>query len=90
MFSEIIDFPLTPENLYQIMRTGRACWRIENEVCNTLKNQRYNLEHNFGLEMQEGKKLWQIIRSYFDLFVMPSVEVLLLQSIVTGVRIVFC
>ena len=24
MFSGVIDFPLTPENVYQLMRTGRA------------------------------------------------------------------
>jgi len=30
------------------MTGGRARWRIENEVFNTLKNMGYNLEHNFG------------------------------------------
>jgi hypothetical protein len=34
---------------YQIMRAGRARWKIENETFNTLKNQGYNLEHNYGL-----------------------------------------
>lgn len=27
---------------------GRARWRIENETFNTLKNQGYNFEHNYG------------------------------------------
>ena len=27
---------------------GRCRWRIENECFNTLKNQRYHLEHNYG------------------------------------------
>jgi hypothetical protein len=31
------------------MRAGRARWRIENETFNTLKNQGYNLGHNYGL-----------------------------------------
>ena len=31
------------------MRGGRARWKIENETFNTLKNQGYNLEHNYGL-----------------------------------------
>lgn len=31
------------------MRAGRARWRIENKTFNTLKNQGYNLGHNFGL-----------------------------------------
>ena len=34
------------------MRAGRVRWRIENETFNTLKNQGYNLDHNYGL----GKK----------------------------------
>lgn len=32
----------------QIMRGGRARWKIENETFNTLKTQGYNLEHNYG------------------------------------------
>ena len=31
---------------------GRARWKIENETFNTLKNQGYHFEHNFG----HGKK----------------------------------
>ena len=27
---------------------GRARWKIENETFNTLKNQGYHLEHNYG------------------------------------------
>ena len=30
------------------MRAGRARWKIENETFNTLKNQGYNFEHNYG------------------------------------------
>ena len=44
----VTDIKITKDNVYQIMRGGRARWRIENEVFNTLKNQGYNLEHNFG------------------------------------------
>jgi hypothetical protein len=32
----------------QRMRGGRARWRSENETFNTLKNQGYHFEHNFG------------------------------------------
>jgi len=32
----------------QLMRGGRARWRIENETCNTLKHQGDQCEHNFG------------------------------------------
>jgi hypothetical protein len=47
-FSWITDFLLTPDNVYAIMRGGRARWKIENETFNTLKNQGYHLEHNYG------------------------------------------
>ena len=47
-FSWVTDFKLTKENVYQVMRGGRARWRIENETFNTLKNQGYNFEHNYG------------------------------------------
>ena len=30
------------------MRAGRARWQIENETFNTLKNQGYHFEHNYG------------------------------------------
>jgi hypothetical protein len=51
-FSWVSDLEITPDNAMEIMRCGRARWRIENETFNTLKNQGYNLGHNYGL----GKK----------------------------------
>jgi hypothetical protein len=47
-FSWVTKLPLTIENVYQVMRAGRSRWRIENETFNTLKNQGYNFEHNYG------------------------------------------
>jgi hypothetical protein len=47
-FTWITDQPLTPETVYTIMKGGRARWQIENETFNTLKNQGYHLEHNYG------------------------------------------
>ena len=47
-FSWVTDFRLEEQNVYQIMRGGRARWKIENETFNTLKNQGYQFEHNFG------------------------------------------
>lgn len=47
-FSWISDLDLTPDSVYPIMRGGRARWKIENETFNTLKNQGYHLEHNYG------------------------------------------
>lgn len=48
-FAWVTDIPLTEENVCRIMRAGRARWKIENETFNTLKNQGYNFEHNYGL-----------------------------------------
>lgn len=47
-FAWVTDFVVTEDNAFKIMRGGRARWKIENETFNTLKNQGYNLEHNFG------------------------------------------
>lgn len=48
-FTWVTDLPVTVDTVYPIMRGGRARWRIENETFNTLKNQGYNLGHNYGL-----------------------------------------
>jgi hypothetical protein len=47
-FSWITDFTITHKNAFTLMRGGRARWKIENETFNTLKNQGYHFEHNFG------------------------------------------
>lgn len=44
----VTDITVTQKNVYTIARGGRARWRIENETFNTLKNQDYHFEHNFG------------------------------------------
>ncbi|MBI3211743.1 MAG: transposase, partial [Simkania negevensis] len=47
-FSWITDLPITKQNVYELVRGGRARWKIENETFNTLKSQGYEFEHNFG------------------------------------------
>lgn len=47
-FSWVTDIPIDQGNLMTLMRGGRARWKIENETFNTLKNQGYHFEHNFG------------------------------------------
>ena len=47
-FSWVTDLRVTKGTVYQLMRGGRARWRIENETFNTLKNQGYHFEHNYG------------------------------------------
>jgi hypothetical protein len=59
-FSWVTDFVITRENAWELMRCGRARWRIENETFNTLKNQGYNLGHNYGL----GKKHLSAVFTY--------------------------
>ena len=63
-FSQVTDFTVTKKNAYQIMRGGRARWKIENETFNTLKNQGYHFEHNYGL----GKKNQSLIFAMLMLF----------------------
>ena len=47
-FSWVTDLPVSKRNVYRLMRGGRARWKIENETFNTLKNQGYSFEHNYG------------------------------------------
>ncbi len=46
--SWVTDITITENNIVQLVKGGRARWKIENEAFNTLKNQGYHLEHNFG------------------------------------------
>ena len=48
----ITSLAITVENVFEIAACGRARWNIENATFNTLKNQGYHLEHNYG----HGKK----------------------------------
>lgn len=47
-FCWVTDLRVSKRNVYALMRGGRARWKIENETFNTLKNQGYNFEHNYG------------------------------------------
>ena len=47
-FTWITDLEITESNCRDIVRGGRSRWKIENETFNTLKNQGYRLEHNYG------------------------------------------
>jgi len=110
-FSWVTDLPVTPANLMPLMRGARARWKIENETFNTLKNQGYHFEHNFGHGNQNlttvlmhlmmlaflidqiqqrccrlfqtavtaalGKsRFWRLLRSAFDLCLIPDWETL--------------
>ena len=47
-FTWVTDIRLHATNLMRLMRGARVRWKIENETFNTLKNQGYHFEHNFG------------------------------------------
>ena len=47
-FTWITDLHITHRNAWWFARGGRARWHIENETFNTLKNQGYHYEHNYG------------------------------------------
>ena len=44
----ITNLPLRAKTVERVMRAGRGRWKIENETFNTLKNQGYHFEHNYG------------------------------------------
>ena len=50
--SFVTDLPVSRSSIEELVECGRARWKIENESFNVLKNNGYNLEHNFG----HGKK----------------------------------
>lgn len=50
--SWVTDLGVDDDNVEELVRIGRCRWKIENEVFNTLKNQGYHIEHNYG----HGKK----------------------------------
>lgn len=46
--SWVTDFEVTSQNIVKLVAAGRCRWKAENECFNTLKNQGYFLEHNYG------------------------------------------
>ena len=44
----VTNIPLNARSVESVMRAGRSRWKIENETFNTLKNQGYHFEHNYG------------------------------------------
>lgn len=48
----LTDLPIGQLSLEEFVAVARSRWKVENETFNTLKNQGYHLEHNYG----HGKK----------------------------------
>lgn len=47
-WSWVTNIKITEENVLELFNLGKTRWHIENETFNTLKNQGYEFEHNFG------------------------------------------
>lgn len=47
-FSWVTDWTISRGNARRLQGGGRCRWKIENETFNTLKNQGYHYEHNYG------------------------------------------
>ncbi len=46
--SWVTDFQISEHNIIKLVQAGRCRWKIENECFNTLKNQGYYIDHNYG------------------------------------------
>ena len=77
VFSWVTDLDITRGNAPLLVRAGRARWKIENETFNTLKNQGYQFEHNFG----HGQKHLSVV---FALLMMLAFFVDQLQQLCCG------
>src|SRR5208283_5317532 len=53
----VTDLRISRGNARWLVRGGRCRWKIENETFNTLKNQGYHFEHNYG----HGKKNLSVV-----------------------------
>jgi hypothetical protein len=60
-FSWVTDLRVHKGTVYQIMRGGRARWRIENEPFNTLKNQGDHFEHHYGHGYQHVSVVFAVL-----------------------------
>jgi hypothetical protein len=75
--SWVTDFPVTKDNVVGLVKGGRARWKIENEGFNTLKNQGYHIEHNFG----HGKKNLSMIFFLLNLLAFFTHQILELTDL---------
>lgn len=81
VFSWVTDIELNRQTLEPVMRGGRCRWKVENETFNTLKNQGYALEHNYGhgqlfqaarARFRSRTSLWERLRARVLDFYVPD------------------
>lgn len=59
--SWVTDIKVDENNVVNLVKGGRARWKIENETFNTLKNQGYHIEHNFGHGQQNLSMIFFVL-----------------------------
>jgi len=59
--SWVTDIEVDENNVVNLVKGGRARWKIENETFNTLKNQGYHIEHNFGHGQQHLSMIFFVL-----------------------------
>jgi hypothetical protein len=71
-FCWLTDLDINEMTVEKFVKGGRARWRVENETFNTLKNQGYQFEHNFG----HGNKQLSTVLAYlmFIAFLMDQIQ----------------
>jgi hypothetical protein len=82
-FSWVTDIEVNDDNAFNICQGGRARWKIENETFNTLKNQGYGFEHNYG----HGKKNLSTVLAYLMMLAFLVDQTQLLTSKLTQVAL---
>jgi hypothetical protein len=75
--SWVTDIPIDRSNIKKLVKGGRARWKIENETFNTLKNQGYHIEHNYG----HGKKNLSLIFFTLNLLAFYAHQILELTDL---------
>ena len=80
----ITNIPLNARSVEPVMRAGRARWKIENETFNTLKNQGYNFEHNYGQGKQNLATILALLM--FLAFTVDQMDSAMLATVSSGPR----
>jgi len=75
--SWVTDISIDRSNIKDLVKGGRARWKIENETFNTLKNQGYHIEHNYG----HGKKNLSLIFFILNLLAFYTHQILELTDL---------
>lgn len=85
-FTWATNLKVSKGNVAEIARCGRARWKIENETFNTLKNQGYHFEHNYG---HGNKNLSNVLATLMLLvFLIDQIQELASKAFITILKTV--